>query len=864
MSNSLPRVGVDLVALGAADYLQALKEANQRMLESQDVVKKLVAQLSLLPPTNEKAQQSISILTNQLAEQQAALAKMAVANVQGSKQQEEATVAYNESTVALNKTIAALRELTGVGPKAQETVGQNTREARGFRDALFGAGLGISLLDSALGSQLPASAKQASNSLRLTADTMLAFAFLAPESGPVGLAIGALIGLFTSLGISAITIDPQIKALNDSLDKLGKKDDAAQGLAKLANVNDTNAKAALAYLDANKQLADSFQAQVQAAEPATPVLQGLGDALRAVQDAVGKVNEEYLALNPVARNAKAAVGELGKEIQGGVTGITTLVEALAQGSNALDAIRIASIAARAAHDGNAAATANLTKRTLELAAAQNYLAGAQARTAVDTAQQNIDKLKLEGGSVDELRKAYYDLLKAKQDAANFAGVGAGKVGTNPVISPNQVEGAIAGGASDLSFLNNTATKLAKDLLSIQKQYNDDSANLAEDHARRLDEIGSNAYEQQVRMERDLVRRLKEIRDQYNQDVTDAGADYAQRVADAEANAQEQRDKIVQDYADRRAQIEKDYQDKVQQIQADYALSLIDIDARRDGLALLRARASRDKQLADAAKQRDKDNEAAQKARDKQQKDLEDSLAKQKKTLQDEFDRRMRDLKQSYDKQNAANQQNYQDQITDLNTATANQRNAEDAAYKKSKRQLDDQLKERRQSILDNLDDTLSKTKDKEVEYARAVLEALKSVLDPTIIADLLQQWQQTLQARIDIKVTPFDANLNAPQQPPGPPQPFAEGGYISRTQRALVHAGETVLPAQDAQRAYNLASQHLSRVSMPLSGRYMQSNSTSGSIKLYIDNSINSALLSSQIRAESTGVVVDIVKRARS
>lgn len=860
MSTNLPKVGVDLVALGAADYLQALKEANQRMLETQDATKKLVAQLSLLPPTNQKAQQSIAILNNQLAEQRAALAKMAVANALGTKEQEEATKAYDESTVALNKTIASLRELTGVGPKAQETVGQNTREARGFRDALFGAGLGISLLDSALGTQLPASAKEASNSLRLTADTMLAFAFLAPESGPVGLAIGALIGLFTSVGISAIKTDPQIQALSDSLDKLGKKDDAAQGLTKLANVSLTNAKAALAYVDANQQLAASFQAQVQAAQPAVPVLQGLGDALAAVGDSIGLAQRAYEALFPQVVRNQQAVAEFFRQAQGGVTGITVLVSALENGDNALDAIRKASDAARAAHDGNAAATANLTKRTLELAAAQNYLAGAQARTAVDTAQQNIDKLRLEGASVDELRKAYYDLLKAKQDAGNYAGVGAGKIGTNPVISPSQVEGAIAGGANDLSFLNDTATKLAKDLLSVQRQYNDDSASLAEDHARQLDEIGSNAYEQQVRMERDLVRRLTEIREQYNQDVTDAGSDYAQRLADVEADAQDRRSKVASDYADKRAQIEKDYQDRVAQIQSDYAASLFDIVARDDAKGLVRARLQRDKALADAAKARDKDLENADKERAKQEKDLNDSLERQKRQLQQDYERRLRDLAQAFAKQNATAQQNYRDQLSDLNDATARQYAAENAAYARSQHALDKANAEKKQALID----ALIEIKGVNDQYGQAIIDSLKRILDPATIIELTNDLQKAFDTKIEIKVTP-----NAASDPNGPVAhqspygtPHASGGYIAQNETAYLHAGETVLPTNPV-RAYELAMQHLERVQMPLGSRSASYAGSGGKVYVYVDNSVNSALLDSQIRVTSVGVTTEIIKRGR-
>lgn len=714
------------------------------------------------------------------------------------------------------------------------------QEARGARDALFALGLTINAVTTELGSQLPPAAQKASSSIKIVADSMLAGAYF---GGVYGAVLGALAGVALSVGAALLTVDPQIKALNDSLDKLGKKDDAAQGLAKLAGISDNNAQAALDYLKANQDLAASFQAQAQAAQGAIPVLQGIGDAARAAGDA-------FRAATEAARNfipAFAGIQDIFKDtlpaIQNGIIFSQTYNDALRSGKTTLEAVVLASNAARAAQNAQAVATAALAKQTQAYADIQNEINNTTNRVALQNAQDTVDKLRLEGASADELRLAYIKLAQAKRDANGISP--SDKGARNYAISPitSEASGLQSSQANDYSFLNATATKLAKDLLAIQKQYNADSAQLSIDHTARLDEIGSNGYEQQLRIEREFGQRRDEIQAQYDQDTKDAYSDYRERVDNLEADAGKSRNKIAQDYADKRAQIEQDYQDKVAQIQSDYQLSLFDIGNRFDANALIRARMQRDKALADAQKARDKDNKNADKTHDQQEKDLAESLANQKKQLDLDYARRQRDLLQAYNKQNATNQQNYRDQIADLNDSIAKQYAAENAGYKKSQAALDKANHDKVQALFD----ALQQIKGVGIDQAKAIVKAIGDALDPSLVQGALEKFQKAIDADIKVIVTPY--------------APSEGSGNKSAS-------GASAAPSIGNQSGYGTPGSTtqsvggMGRTSLPQGNRVTQS-ATNGRVNIYIDNAVNSPLLNSQIRTTALGVTAEVINRGR-
>lgn len=409
---------------------------------------------------------------------------------------------------------------------------------------------------------------------------------------------------------------------------------------------------------------------------------------------------------------------------------------------------------------------------------------------------------------------------------------------------------------------NAARSQLSSLQSLDDNYREQNTQRWQDYHARLKELRAQYNADWLQNEQEHNTRLDEINANLTENLTDAFSDFQQRVGDAENNAQETRNKNAQDFADRRAQIELDYQDRIAQIQSDYAASLFDIVAKDDAKGLVRARLQKEKALADAEEQREKDNQAAQKAQEKQEKALNDSLEKQKRQLQQDYDRRVRDLNQAAEKQLRSENTNYAKRQKELADNLKKQTDAEQANYDKQQAQADAAYVKQ----LNAAGKALAALLDLSDSYTQAIIGVLRQNLDPAIFEQIYDAFEAASQAKINIVITRQAPASYFPNPNPGQPggTPFALGGVVPYTMQAMVHAKETVLPADDAERAYMLASQHMGRMNMPLGSHSRGGDgATGGIVRLYVDNSINSALLSSQIRVESIGVATEIVKRAR-
>lgn len=894
MSNDFPKSGVSLEAQGAAKFVQDMDAANKsaqnlfRSLKdagasSQDIIDAMKA----LGYSTKEIKAYFDDYNKTIAKTAPAEKAIAAANEEIAKSAGTAAQAVKQLSNAIEQQPTAAGGGVGggviapprtpTGPSDQEIINNQKalaeanksvgnswnmamRDARGARDAIFAFGLALNLIVTEMGTNAPPAFKQAASSIKIVADAMLAGAYFGGQFGAV---IGGVGGVLLALGANALSVDPMLKALNDTLDKLGKKDDAIEGLAKLAGVTEGNAEAALQYVKTSQDAAHALQMQVQAAQPAIPVLQGVGDAWRGLTDAYRtyvELRDKYAAIskNPFDQEFS---GDYAKKLEASIAYTEAYKDALLAGNDAIQA-NIAGLKAQAAvMDGNAKATQSLADSTNKLATMQNYVNTVTARAAVASAQEQIDKLRLQGASADEVTLAVLKLAKAQDDLARAEATAAGRPYVSPILQPSDIGGLVGQQTANASIFNAAATKLGKDLTQIQQQYQADLEQLAADHGARMAEIDQNYDDQRERIARDFAQRIADINANLAQSLQDAATDYATRLSDLEDNANEQRAKNAQDYADRRAQIEQDYQDRVAQIQSDYAASLFDIVARDDAKGLVRARLQKEKALADAEKQREKDNAAAQKAQEKQEKQLADSLEKQKKALQQEYDRRVRELEQSAERQRAAAAQANANQLADLQANFSKQLQAEQAAYNKSQAELEKSKEAKIKSAVD----TLVAIGGMSVQVAEAISNSLRQILDPTMFLQLTDNLQKAFDTQINIRVQTNTYGSQLPPQPGpfGPTGAFAAGGYVPRTMNALVHAKETVLPADDAERAYHLASQHMARIGMPMGSRGGKDGATTGIVRLYVDNSINSALLSSQIRVESIGVATEIVKRAR-
>lgn len=791
--------------------------------------------------------------------------------VQGSKNTTQLKEALVQLGLASNLSAEQLKQLglsaDDLGAKATTRavpgIGGITREARGMRDAVFGAALAINLMQSAVGDQLPPAAKQASQSLRLVADSMLAVAFLAPQLGGIGLLLGASVGVLAALGASAMTVDPQIKALNDSLAALGKKDDAAQGLSKLTNVTDTTAQAALDYVKANQGLASSFDNLVHQAQPAIPVLQGVGDALRAATTANHDFFQSIRDTLPVYDQWAKFLETLPQRLQLGAVHQKAYNDAIAQGKTQYEAIAAASQAVAEAMNAQDPAITALTKQTQAYANAQNELNNITLRDTINKAQDTIDKLRLQGATTDELRIAVLKLLQAQQElngvTPSFMGA---RVQAISPIGQSQVDAEAARQQKNLSIFNDIAQKLYSDLLDAQQNYNDSSATLSEDHNARLQEIANSGAEQVLRINREFAQRLLDIQQNLIDSEASALDDLNSSIADAEENAQDRRNTINQDYADKRVQIEKDYQDKIAQIWSTYAASLLDIEARRDDLGLLRARQTRDKQLKDAADQKQKDDDAASKQREKDLKALDDALRKQEEKIRDAYEKRIKALEDQAAKERAKAEQNHTDQLNDQATAQQKQVDSENLSYRNRQEQLDRALANRKDALIKSL------VADKAIteEYGRAIIESLRGILDPDVIASLLNDLQQQLSAKVTVSITTIGTFV-PPTGPIG--TKFELGGRVPFTMSALVHAEETILPkiadAGSMNRAYNLAMAHLSggRVAPPQTIFSSSAGSFSGVIDLNVYPVVNDGVFNARVEAVSYNTIVRVNQRSR-
>lgn len=465
---------------------------------------------------------------------------------------------------------------------------------------------------------------------------------------------------------------------------------------------------------------------------------------------------------------------------------------------------------------------------------------------------------------DAFAKIAPDILAAAEAWQKYgqavSGAAAAQRLANSVVVANQA--ILDSQGKDADKATSTARSAIQNIASINDNYYEQSASRLQDHLSRMGQIQSQYDEQRIQNAQDHALRLKEIAANLAQEIADAGSDYAQRVADAEAGVGERREEIAKDYAERRAKIEEDYQERIAEIQSDYQASLFEIGIRFDANALVLARLRRDKALADAAKNRDKQQGDASKSHEKQEKDLEDSLARQKKKMEEDYARRLRDLNQAAEKQRQNANDAYAKQQRELDDSLKKQRQTEADSYAKQKAQADDAY----QKQIVAAGRALAAMLDLSDEYTKAIIAVLKANLDPAIFDQIYGAFMAASQAKINIVVVRQDPSSYFPNAPGnsqpqgGGPTQYALGGVSPVTQMALLHARETVLPTGNPMRAYELANAHLSRMSVPARS---SGGMGMGRVEIFVDNSLNSALLNSQIKVVSTGVVAEVVTRAK-
>ncbi len=174
---------------------------------------------------------------------------------------------------------ARLKQIDLTHRSTTEAASTHLQAMRGLRFALMEGVFAFSMLQIAMGEQLPPAAREASRALMLVGDGLMAGAMMGGKFGPV---VGAVSGLLLALGIHALAVDEDVAKLNKTLEQYGKKDTEIQTLMRLGDVTYDQGAAALQAMKENADYASTVGDLVKQADPASDRLQKLGDTLAAV------------------------------------------------------------------------------------------------------------------------------------------------------------------------------------------------------------------------------------------------------------------------------------------------------------------------------------------------------------------------------------------------------------------------------------------------------------------------------------------------------------------------------------------------------------------------------------------------------
>lgn len=515
----------------------------------------------------------------------------------------------------------------------------------------------------------------------------------------------------------------------------------------------------------------------------------------------------------------------------------------------------------------------------ELATAQ-YVGAAAAREQVKELEAEIAAMHMAGTTMDAVIPKYYELQKAMVAGGLATGTVTGGTITAQALADStrfqRIQNAQGSGAlKGLDFLSARAEQLGKQLRGITRNTNDDLIREQNSSNLRMASIAEQGAARRLDIERNFAQQLRGIEENLAQGIADAQQDLAQRIADLELSYAEESGDIARDRAerltkiaeedtDRRLQIEMAFRDRMRDIQSQYDLTLFDAVLKRDARALIqaaqqktreerKAEEARARALLDANKAREKDTKEARDAFEKQDRDRAQALQRAKDRLATDYERRLRELQQAAERQRASARQSHDNALADQNEAQKLAEDSEKASLVRRQLEINLASQERRQALIESL----SAEQDITDEYARAIVASLKNILSTSELNTLLYNLQQAVQGRIDITITPFNPNLYIPQPPVGRPKPFATGGVVPRTMPILAHAGEMVLPATNAGRAWELASQHMGRMGVAMGGRGGGGRSMGGTVGVEI--SLNDGMLNARVARTTEGVVATIV-----
>jgi len=501
--------------------------------------------------------------------------------------------------------------------------------------------------------------------------------------------------------------------------------------------------------------------------------------------------------------------------------------------------------------------------------------GEQGASLEDIFNKTVE-IKIATGEIEKLTSDNAD--EVLRTARGYQAVAQAQHGAEIVRSaPNLIAARNEAQANRASEI---ANQYATQLQDLQAQRNKSLQDAAAQHEAKLNDIAKAGAAQRLSIQESYSKQLASAvetlsaarvsnAERLNESRAQAVSDTNEKLAELERSTQETRTKQTEDFSKRNADIEERYQAQVKSINSNYADSLDDIVARRDARALVNARKARDKQLTEAESTRTKDQRAAAVDYQSAQRDLQKSLDTQRESIKRDYDKRLREADTYFQKAQQAAQQAYAKQIQQANQARAEQlnalqrslseqRTAEAQSYRERNAALQTSFAER----LSAIGQALAREKDLSVQYGKQIIDSFKKVLNADEVRKVVGAFQDALQAKVDIKITPIAATTSAGGSygvTSGSGfigvTAYQTGGYNERARLAQLHANEVVLPLANPTRTQQLINQYVApRTGMVGGGS--QSISINGRI------AFDGAAVTSQMQQAANQQIIAVIQES--
>ena len=362
-------------------------------------------------------------------------------------------------------------------------------------------------------------------------------------------------------------------------------------------------------------------------------------------------------------------------------------------------------------------------------------------------------------------------------------------------------------------------------LEIEKTRTDDLVQLAADGIEKRAQIEKDTQKALRKLEEDTTEKRAAIIQDSEDKLAKLEKDTANKIADERESHQEEEKRQTEDH-----------QRDMIRLRADYLDNLEDAVTRRDARAVvdLRRKFQRDssERKDDFETQRNRQREDFQQSQneirsnaemqraeiraeqERQLQELSSNEAKRREEILTNQQEQLTDLMDNEAKKREEIQKSYDDQMAKAAAAHAEQLAAEQASYAERKTALDEAAAKRLEDIAKGLADD----KDMTEEGARAILEALNKVFGAGGDIDaLMEEFAARRRTRISVQIAVENVgesqsrrSRNTPTHPgagsggaqgrhPGDIPGFQHGGIVpgqpGQAIMAMVHAGETILPA---------------------------------------------------------------------